>query len=331
MNRRCFIKLLAGAAAGLAIAWPPAALSQQPGKVKRIGFISEGTVASMRGRFACFNEGLAKLGWIDGQNIAIEQISGQGNSDLLPGLAGDLVRSRPDLVVSSGTTASQTMQRATRELPVVFVMVSDPVASGIVKSLARPEANVTGFSNFLPATTPKLLEFIKAVAPKASRVAFLYDPTNAGKRLELEELRGGVKSLRMSIEPHGVRTPAEIEAAFAAMSKSRPGALIVPSDNVTLASLPKIVALAARMRIPAIYQSREFVDGGGFMSYGLNVCQHYRRAANHVDRIFKGAKPAELPVELPTTFELMINLNAARALGVKVPPALLVRADEVIE
>jgi putative ABC transport system substrate-binding protein len=268
MNNRRKLVIALGAGA-LAVSF--AVVAQQPGKAKRIGFISEGTVASMRGRFACFSEGLAQLGWIDGKNVAIEQISGQGNSDLLPGLAGELVRGKPDLVVSSGTTASQVMQRTARDLPVVFVMVSDPVASGIVKSLARPEANVTGFSNFLPATTPKLLEFLKAVVPAASRVAFIYDPTNAGKRLELEELRSGVKRLRMSVEPYEVRTSGEIEAAFASMTKTRPGALIVPSDNVTLASLAKIVALAARNGIPAIYQSREFVDAGGFMSYGLNV------------------------------------------------------------
>ena len=328
MNSRRKLVISIGAGA---LALSMTVVAQQPGKTKRIGFISESTAASARGRFACFSEGLAQLGWIAGKNIAIEQSYGEGNFNLLPGLAVDLIRGRPDLIVSSGTPASQVMQRTTRELPVVFVMVSDPVASGIVKSLSRPEANVTGFSNFLPTTTPKLLEFINEVVPDASRVAFIFDPTNAGKRLELEELRGAAKRLRKSIEPYEVSGPSDIEEAFSTMSKTRPGTLIVPSDRVTIASLAKLVALAAKNKIPTIYQSKEFVDAGGFMSYGLNVCQHYRRSAIHVDRILKGAKPADLPVELPTTFEFVINLNTAKALGVKVPPALLVRADEVIE
>lgn len=246
-------------------------------------------------------------------------------------LAEELIRPTPDLIFAAGTPAAQELQRATRDIPVVFAMVSDPVASGIVKSLPRPEANVTGVSNFLPATTGKLLEFAKAVVPKASRVAFLYDPANAGKLLELQELRASGPVQGVTIEPHELRTSADIERAFVAMTKAPPGALIIPTDGVTLRSRNQIVELAAKMRRPAIHQTREFVDAGGFMSYGLNVCQHFRGVASYVDKILKGAKPGDLPVEQPSTFELIINLKTAKALGLKTPQSLLLRADRVIE
>jgi len=331
MKRRGFITLCASAAAGISTSWPLAMLAQQSGKVKRIAYFSGTSAAGTQARFACFKEGLGQLGWIEGQNIAIEQRTSPGNPDLLPALAQELTRLKPDVIVTTGTPAAQIMQRATRDLPMVFVMVSDPVASGIVKNLARPEANVTGFSNFLPATTGKLLELIKTAVPKASRVAFLYDPTNPGKRLELQELRASGPVLGVAIEAHEVRTAGDIEGAFAAMTQAPPGALIIPSDSVTVDGLRRIVALAAKIRRPAIYQSREFVDAGGFMSYGLNVCQHFRGAASHVDKILKGAKPANLPVQQPTTFELIINRKTAKALGLEVPPSLLARADEVIQ
>ncbi|MBI3371460.1 MAG: ABC transporter substrate-binding protein [Betaproteobacteria bacterium] len=325
MNRRDAVVAL------LVLGAAPRAFAQKAGNSKRIGFLSSTSAAATAIWFACFKDGLAKLGWNEGQTIAIERRALQGGPELLPALAGELIRLNPDLIVAVGTPAAQVLHRATRDLPVAFVMVSDPVASGIVKSLARPEANVTGVSNFLPATTGKLLEFTKVVLPGASRIAFVYDPANAGKLLELQELRASAPVRGVSIEPHEVRTPADIERAFAAMTKSPPGALIIPADGVTNSSLRRIVALAAKIRRPAIYQTREFVDAGGFMSYGLNTCQHFRRAASYVDRLLKGAKPGDLPVEQPTTFELVINLKTAKALGLTIPRELLLRADEVIQ
>lgn len=329
MKPAALIARCAVAAAAISMAWPLIAGAQESGKVKHIVYFS-GTSAANPARFACFKDGLRDRGWIEGKNIAIEQRSSLGRPDLLPALAEEIIRLKPDLVVTTGTPASQAMRRAPREVPMVFLMVSDPVASGIVKSLARPEANVTGISNFLPATTAKLLEFIRTVVPKASRVAFLYDPANAGKVLELQQLRASAPALGMVIEPHELRGADDIESAFTAMTKAPPDALIIPTDNVTLDGMRRAVALAAKIRRPAIYQSREYVDGGGLMSYGLNVCQHFRHAAIHVDKVLKGANPADLPVELPTTFELIINQKTAKALGITIPQSLLARADELI-
>jgi putative ABC transport system substrate-binding protein len=233
--------------------------------------------------------------------------------------------------VSTSTPAAQVMRHTMQQLPVVFLMVSDPVASGIVKSLARPDGNTTGFSNFLPATTGKLLELIKTAVPAASRVAFIYDSANHGKLLELQELQEVAPALQVTLEPHEMRSDGDVEIVFFEMTQTRPDALIVPSDHRTLNRLQHIVELVARMKLPTIYQTREFVEAGGLMSYGLNVCEHHRRGATYVDKILKGAKPADLPVEQPTTFELVINLKIAKALGITVPPSLLARADEVIE
>ena len=331
MKRRDLIALCAGAAAAFAFAWPLNMHAQQPGTAKRMGYLSSTSAVGAGSWFSCFKEGLGKLGWIEGKTITFENRALQGGPDLLPGLAAELIRLKPDLILAAGTPAAQVMQRATRDIPVVFVMVTDPVASGIIKSLARPEANVTGVSNYLRATTAKLLEFIRAVAPEATRVAFIYDPANAGKVLELGELRAAGRALGVAIEPVEIRVSADIEVAFATMAKAPPGALIVPADGVTNSGRERIVALAAKMRRPAIYQTREFVDAGGLMSYGLNTCEHFRGVAGHVDKILKGAKPGDLPVELPTTFELIINLKTAKALGVKIPQVLLLRADRVIE
>jgi putative tryptophan/tyrosine transport system substrate-binding protein len=327
MRRRRFITLLGSAAA----AWPLAARAQQPSTLKRFGFITSGSATGIQARFVCFMDGLRQFGWIEGQTISVERRWGVGSSEPLATLAEELTRLKLDLIVATGTPAAQVMQRTTRDVPVVFVMVSDPVASGIVKSLARPGENVTGFSNFLPATTGKLLEFIKTVVPATSRFAFLYDPANEGKLLELRELQASAQVLGVALEPRELRTPDDIENAFMSMAKTRPEGLIVPSDSVTLGSLRRIVELAAAIRLPAIYQTRDFVEAGGLMSYGLNVCQHHRRAASYVDKILKGARPVDLPVELPTTFELLINVNTAKALGLEIPPTLLAIADEVIE
>ena len=333
MRRRGFVRFLAGVAVAVSLAWPVVLGAQQAGTPKRIVWVSGGYVDSVYdARVACFKEGLVPLGWIEGQTVAFEhKRAGTAGVEALLELAEAAARLKPDLILTLSTPQTQVVKRAIRDIPVVFMSVSDPVASGIVKSLARPEGNVTGVSNFLPATTAKLLEFVKQMVPAAKRVAFLYDSANPGKRIELEILNKAAPGLGMTIEPHELRSVADIDGVFAALAKSPPSALLVPVDRVTTAGMERIVALAAKLRRPAVYQTREFVEAGGLLSYGLDLCQHIRRAATYADKILKGAKPGDLPVELPSTFDLVINLKAAKALGLKVPQSLLVRADRVIE
>jgi putative tryptophan/tyrosine transport system substrate-binding protein len=255
----------------------------------------------------------------------------RGAATPLPALAAELVSLSPDLIVVSSTPGAQAVQKATREIPAVFIAVSDPVASGIVASLARPGGNLTGVSNFLPATTGKLLELLKAATPSAVRIAVLRDPNNAGKQLELRELEVLGSDLGVAIEAVDVRAPGDIEHAFSNLNRMGVEALITLVDGITITNRHRIAELAAKHRLPTIFQVRDFVDAGGLMSYGLNYCQHWRSAAAYVDRILKGDKPADLPVQLPTKFELIINLKAAKAIGLTMPPALLGLADELVD
>jgi putative ABC transport system substrate-binding protein len=304
--------------------------AQPSRKIFKIGFLSSYSEQAGKDLVGCFQKGLKELGWIEGRNISIEYRWAQGRAERYPVLAAELAGLGLDLIASNSTPAAQALQRAVRDIPVVFMSVSDPVASGIVKTLARPEANMTGVSNFLPATSAKLLELLKFVAPNTSRVTVLRDPDNAGKWLEAQELQAGGPVLNLAVEIVDVRNVEEIESAFAAI-RDGPTALVTLVDGVTISNHKRIVELAARHRLPAIYQIRAFVDAGGLMSYGLNFCQHFRRGAMYVDRILKGAKPADLPVELPTTFELIINRRAANSIGLAISESFLLRADEVIE
>ncbi|HUN70602.1 MAG TPA: ABC transporter substrate-binding protein [Burkholderiales bacterium] len=333
MHRRGAIRFLAVAAAALFLAWPLGSGAQPAGNIKRIRWIAGSADAVVfRPRLSCFSEALRARGWVEGQTVTIDVRGAEGGGfEKLLELAEEAARTKPDVIISSGTPATKVVKRAVRDIPVVFLMVSDPVESGIVANLARPEANVTGLSNFLPATTGKLLEFVRELAPAARRVAVVYDPANAGKRIELEVLRKSARSLSMTIDPHPLRSTADIESTFAALRKAPPHAFIIPTDNVTLDGLPEIVAHVAKARRPAIYQTREYVEAGGLMSYGLDVCQHFRSAAAYVDKILKGARPADIPVERASTFELVINRGTANALGITIPAVLLTRADRVIE
>jgi putative ABC transport system substrate-binding protein len=327
MRRREFILALGGAAA----AWPLPLCAQQSARMLRIGFLSSYTAGAGKDLVGCFRKGLEQLGWFEGRNISIEYRWAEGRAERYAALATELALLNLDLIASNSTPAAQALQRATRDIPVVFMSVSDPVASGIVKSLARPEANITGVSNFLPATSGKLLELLKFVTPNISRVMVLRDPANVGKSLEVQELQASGPTLGLTIEVFPIRNSEEIERVFSAGDLTGPAALVALVDGVTLSNRKQIAELARRNQLPAIYQTREFVDAGGLMSYGLNFCHHFRRAAYYVDKILKGAKPADLPVELPSTFELVINLKAAKAIGLDVPPLMLARADEVIE
>jgi putative ABC transport system substrate-binding protein len=274
---------------------------------------------------------LEQLGWIEGRNIKSEYRWAGGIAERYVSLAQELARLNLDLIVSNSTPAVQALQRVIRDVPIIFMSVSDPVATGIVKSLARPEANITGFSNFLPATTGKMPELLKSVSPHLSSVIVLYNPDNPAKSLEVRELQASGFSLGVMIQPIEVRNLGEIDRAFSTLNQTNPVGLVVLTDGLTFSNRDRIAELAAKYRLPAIYQTRDFTDAGGLMSYGLNFCQHFGRAATYVDKILKGAKPADLPVELPTTFELVINLKTAKALGLTIPPTLIARADEVIE
>jgi putative ABC transport system substrate-binding protein len=327
MERRKFITLLGGAVATL----PLVAQAQQSGKIFQIGFLSNYSAQGGQALLACLKDGLKQLGWTEGQNAHFEHRWAGGDAKLLPAMAAELAGLHPDLIIVSSTPGTQAAQYATRDIPVIFVGVSDPVANGIVTSLARPGANVTGVSNFLPATTGKLLELLKAACPGALRFAILRDPNNAGKQLEVEELQAEGSKMGFAIEAIDVATPAGVEDAFSAMSGMGVEALITLVDGVTMTSRGRIAELAEKAKLPSVFQVRDFVDAGGLMSYGLNYCEHWRRAASYADKIMRGASPSDLPVELPTKFELVINLKTAKAIGLEIPPTLLARADEVIE
>jgi putative ABC transport system substrate-binding protein len=326
LGRREFITLLGATAAS----WPLVARAQQGANILRIAVLNGGTAAGTKDRDECFQDGLRQLGWIEGRNIAIERRWNEGNTASAPALAAELVDLTPNLIVTSGTPAAQAMQRATSNIPVVFTMVSDPVASGIVTNLARPASNITGVSNFFPAMISKLLELIET-ATDARRIAVLHDPTNPGKQLDVRSLQENGNILGVTIDSIGVRSAEDVDTAFATMAKEPPGALIVLVDSVTLGNMHRIVDHSARLRLPTMSQERTFVELGGLMSYSLNYCEHFRRAATYVDRILKGEKPSTLPIEQPSTFQFVVNLKAARALGLNLPPAILAFANEVIE
>lgn len=325
MRRRDFICAL-----GATCTWPLPSRAQQVAKVRRIAVLNGGTQSGTKERDKCFEDGLRQLGWIEGQNIAIERYWAGGNTSRIAALAAELVSRAPDLIVTSGTPSAQAMQRATRDIPVVFNMVSDPVASGVVTNLARPNANVTGVSNFFPAMIGKLLELLETTS-SAKRVAVLHDPSNIGKQLDVRMLGESGLALGVTIDPLGLRNAEDIDTAFATIAKTQAGALIVLVDGVTLSHVKQIVTNAARLRLPAIYQERTFVDAGGLMSYALNNCQHFQRAAAYVDKILNGQKPSSLPIEQPATFQFVVNLKTAKALGLDLPPKILAFADEVIE
>jgi len=310
---------------------PFAAEAQQAGRVYRIGYLGPTSPAAAPHLTAAFRDGLRDLGWVEGQNILIEYRWAEGSADRLPVLAAELVRLKVDLIVASSTPGALAAKSATREIPIVFQMVSDPVASGLVASLAHPGGNVTGWSNILPKMSGKLLQLLKEAVPGASRMAILWSPANPGKALEVKEMQAAAPLLGVTLQSLEVPAPKDLEAAFSAMTRGRPDALITLDDAVTVSRQQRIVEFAAKSRLPAIYQVREFVDAGGLMSYGLYSVRQYRRTAIYVDKILKGAKPADLPVEQPTQFELVINLKTAKALGLTIPQSLLNRADEVIQ
>lgn len=327
MRRRELIGLAVAACASFT---PFVARAQRTVPV-RVGFLGGSSSSIGRTLLACFLSEMRKLGWTEGRDFTLEVRWTEGIVDRYSQYAAELARSSPDVIVTTSTPGAKAARQAITRIPVVFVAVSDPVASGIVASLARPGGNMTGVSNFLPSTSAKLIELLNTAAPNLTRFCVLHNPENPGKMLELQELKIGGQAAGVSIEPIEARSPAELERLLSARSHFSCDALITLQEAITFGHRKQIAEFAVKNRLPTIFQIREYVEAGGLMSYGLNFCQHYGRAAYYVDRVLKGTSPSDLPVELPTTFELIINLSTGRSLGLTLPPSLLARANELIE
>jgi putative ABC transport system substrate-binding protein len=312
---------------------PLAAQAQGSGKVYRIGSLGFAplTTPELRRRAGAFDEGLRELGYVEGKNLFTERRYYEGRVERARDLAAELVRLNVDLIVAWATPAAQAAQQATSKIPIVMVAVVDPVGAGLVASLARPGGNVTGPTMLSAELSGKRLELLKEAIPGASRVAVLWNPTNRSNVLQLEQSKVAAQVLRMGLQPLEVRGPQDLDGAFQAITRARADALTVLDDPAILLQRARILAFAAKSRLPAMYGIATVVDEGGLMKYGANTREHARQAAAYVDKILKGAKPADLPVQQPTKFELMINLKTAKALGLTLPQSLLLRADEVIQ
>jgi putative ABC transport system substrate-binding protein len=314
-----------------AVAAPLAAEAQAPAKVPRIGFLWSLSPTDLPHLREAFRQRLRELGYVEGQTIAIEYRFAEGRPERLPALAAELVRLKVDVIVTGPPPAPEAAKQATSTIPIVFAVTGDPVAEGLVASLARPGGNITGLATMSPEVVGKQLELLKEVAPKISRVAVLQNPSNNAHPAVLRQSDGAARTLGLRLHILQARTPPEIEAAFAAMRSQRAGGILVLRDPLFFAQRTQIVALAAKSRLPAVYGNREHAEAGGLMAYGANAPLMFRRAATYVDKILKGAKPADLPVEQPTKFELVVNLKTARALGLTVPRSVLSLADQVIQ
>jgi putative ABC transport system substrate-binding protein len=300
--------------------------AQQPKRVPRIGYIATVSAASIRDRYEAFRQGLRDLGYTEGKNIVIESRFAEGKPDRLPDLAAELVRLNVDVIVTSGPPSTRAAKKATSTIPIVMAEDPDPVATGLVASLARPGGNITGLSSLSPEISGKRLEILKEVLPKLSRVAVL----GTGNAALVRETDLAAQALGLQLQYLEIREPNDIEAAFQKTAKGRADAVMLLENPVNLSHRKKIVDLAVRNRLPAIYPWPEFVEEGGLVTYTASRTDLFRRAATYVDKILKGAKPADLPVEQPTKFEFVINLNAAKQIGVTIPPNVLARADRVI-
>jgi putative ABC transport system substrate-binding protein len=328
IGRREFITLLGGAAV-----WPLAARAQQAERMRRIGMLTNLAAddALATARVAAFAQAMHELGWIVGRNLRIDYRWGQNDPERLRKYAAELVALAPEVIVANANPSTTALQHATRSVPVVFVNQVDPVGAGFVESLARPGGNITGFTNFEYGLGGKWLELLKDIAPRVTRVAVLRDPASASGTGQLGAIQSVAPSFGVELRPIDVRNTGEIERALAAFSRMPNGGMIVTGTGFALSHRDAILALAARHGLPAVYSFRHHVEHGGLVSYAPDVLDPYLRAAGYVDRILKGEKPADLPVQAPTKFELVINLKTAKALGLEVPPTLLTRADEVIE
>ena len=329
MRRREFITLIGGAAA----TWPLVAQAQQPERMRRIGVLMNRSESNPEGqaRLAAFRQALEQLGWNEGRNIRIDIRWGDDKTDLERKYAAELVALAPDVILASGTMSVTAVQALSRALPIVFAAVADPVGAGFVESMARPGGNATGFMIYEYSLGGKFLELLKQIAPNVTRVAVLRDPSNPALLATFGAVRGAAQLLGVEVSVVDTRDASEIERGVAAFARSANGGLIVMTGARASVHGDLIVALAARYKLPAIYPFRQHATRGGLIYYGADFNEAFRPAAGYVDRILKGEKPADLPVQAPTKYELVINLKTAKALGLDVPPSLLARADEVIE
>jgi putative ABC transport system substrate-binding protein len=325
IGRREFMTLFGGAAA----AWPLVARAQQ--LARRIGMLETIPPQANAANFDALRKGLRELGYDEGRSLIIEYRSADGRAERFPALAAELVRLNVDAIVTRGTPSALAARNATRTIPIVMASVGDVIGTGLAVSLARPGGNVTGLTAINTDTEGKRLELLKEMVPGLARIAALYNMGNPTFALRWKEVELAARALGTESQLLDVRKPEDIAPAFAAATAQRAGALLTSVDALIQANQRTILELAAKHRLPAIYPTREFVENGGLMAYGVSYPELYRRAATYIDKIFKGARPADLPIEQPTKFELVINLKAAKALGLTVPPTLLGRADEVIE
>jgi putative ABC transport system substrate-binding protein len=326
VRRREFITLLGGAAA----AWPLAADAQQAGKLPTIGFLGASTPSAWNQWTAAFVQRLRELGWTEGRTIAIEYRWAELREERLAELAAELVRLKVDVIVTSGTPQVLAAKQATSVIPIVFAAAGDPVGNNLVASLARPGGNVTGLANLTPETGGKRLEFLREVVPGLRRLAILANVSNPAVVLEIAEAQAAARMLGLEVVTPEIRRAEDIAPAFKAL-EGRVEALYVSTDALVITNRARIHTLAMGVRLPTMYPSREYVEAGGLMSYGVNLPDQFRRTADYVDKILRGAKPGDIPVQQPTKFDLVINLITAKALGLAVPPTLLATADEVIE
>jgi putative ABC transport system substrate-binding protein len=329
IGRRDLITLIGGAAA----AWPLAARAQQAERMRRIGVLLPAAADDLewQARVGTFLQALALLGWTIGRNVRIDTRWATSNAGEIRKHAAELAALAPDVILTHGSGPAAALLQATRTVPIVFPVAGDPVGAGLVDSLARPGGNVTGFMNYEYSLSAKWLELLKEIAPNITRVAVLRDPTFGSSTSQFAVIQAAAPSFRTETIPVNVRDAGEIERAVAAFAHRPNGGLIATATGQTVAHRDLIVTLAARHKLPTVYYERFFVAAGGLMSYGPDQLEQYRRAAGYVDRILKGEKPADLPVQAPTKYDLVINLKTARTLGLEVPPQLLARADEVIE
>jgi putative tryptophan/tyrosine transport system substrate-binding protein len=330
MRRRDFIKVIGGGAA----AWPLAVRAQQHDQMRRIGILSGGPAADdpdNQARWVALAQALQQLGWIEGRNLHIDYRFSEGNADRARKFAAELVALSPDVIVASGTTAAQPLLPLTRTVPIVFVNVSDPVGAGLVESLARPGGNATGFAQLEYNLTAKWLELLKEIAPSVTRAAVLRDPTITAGVGQFAVIQSVAPSVGIDVSPINDSNSDEIERAVAAFARIANGGLIVTSSGSAAVHRKLIIGLAARYKLPTVYYRRLYVTDGGLISYGLDFIDQFRRAAGYVDRILKGEKPADLPVQTPTKYELVVNLKTAKALSLTIPSSVLSRADDVIE
>jgi|SRR5262245_50899965 len=328
MRRREFITMLGGA-----VACPLRARAQQSRTMRRIGVLMNLAADDPEApiRLAALLQGLQQLGWTVGQNVQIEYRWGAGNADLMRKHAAELAALAPDVILAHSSAAVAPLLEATRTVPIVFAVVADPVGAGYVDSLARPGGNATGFTNFEYSIAPKWLELLKDIAPDVTRAAVLRESAIAAGPAQFGAIRAVAQSLGMEVRPVEVRDSGEIERAITAFAPGSNAGLIVTGSPAAIVHRALIVVLAARHRLPAVYNTRIFVANGGLISYGVDLADQFRRSASYIDRILKGEKPADLPVQAPTKFELVINLKTAKALSLEIPPGILARADEVIE